>query len=85
MSILWTLIIGLVVGVIAKLLMPGRDPGGFIITALIGVAGSFIAAFIGQTLGWYRPGEPAGIIASILGAMLLLLLLRLATDRRSLL
>lgn len=85
MSILWTLIVGLVVGVIAKLLMPGRDPGGFIITALIGVAGAFIASFLGQTLGWYRAGEPAGIIASILGAMLLLLVLRLVTDRRSLL
>ena len=73
MSILWTLIIGLVVGAIAKLLMPGRDPGGFIVTMLIGVAGALLAGFLGRALGWYsNPGEGPGIIASIIGAMLLL-------------
>jgi uncharacterized membrane protein YeaQ/YmgE (transglycosylase-associated protein family) len=83
MSILWAVIIGLVVGAIAKLLMPGRDPGGFIVTALIGVAGSMIAGFIGRSLGWYRhAGEGPGIIASVIGAMLLLFIYRMAVGRR---
>jgi uncharacterized membrane protein YeaQ/YmgE (transglycosylase-associated protein family) len=83
MSIVWTLIIGLVVGAIAKLLMPGRDPGGFIVTMLIGVAGALLAGFLGRALGWYsNPAEGPGIIASIIGAMLLLLLYRLFVGRR---
>ena len=83
MSILWTLIIGLVVGAIAKLLMPGRDPGGFIVTMLIGVAGALLAGFLGRTLGWYNnPGDGPGIIASIIGAILLLALYRLFVGRR---
>ena len=78
MGFLWTLIIGLVVGAIAKLLMPGKDPGGFIVTMLIGVAGALLAGFLGRALGWYaNPGEGPGIIASIIGAMVLLLLYRL--------
>lgn len=72
MHILGTIIIGFIVGVIAKLIMPGRDPGGFIITTLIGIAGAFVAKYIGQALGWYRPEESAGFIASILGAIILL-------------
>jgi uncharacterized membrane protein YeaQ/YmgE (transglycosylase-associated protein family) len=76
-SILWILVIGLVVGAIAKLLMPGRDPGGCIITMLLGIAGAFVASYLGQAIGWYRPGEPAGFIGSIIGAILLLLLYRL--------
>ncbi|HEY0706388.1 MAG TPA: GlsB/YeaQ/YmgE family stress response membrane protein [Polyangia bacterium] len=83
MHILWTLIIGLIVGAIAKLLMPGRDPGGFIVTALIGIAGSFVASFLGRTLGLYRAGTAPGIIASILGAMLLLFLYRVIQRRRA--
>lgn len=75
-SLLWTLLIGLVVGAIAKFLMPGKDPGGCIVTMLIGVAGAFIASFLGQALGLYTAGQPAGFIASILGAMLLLGLYR---------
>jgi uncharacterized membrane protein YeaQ/YmgE (transglycosylase-associated protein family) len=83
MGILWTLIIGLVVGAIAKLLMPGKDPGGFFITMLIGVAGALLAGFLGRALGWYdNPGEGPGIIASIIGAMLLLLLYRMFVGRR---
>ena len=83
MGILWTLIIGLVVGAIAKLLMPGKDPGGFIVTMLIGVAGALLAGFLGRTLGWYNnPGEGPGIIASIIGAILLLALYRLFVGRR---
>ena len=83
MSILWTLIIGLVVGAIAKLLMPGKDPGGYLVTMLIGVAGALLAGFLGKQLGWYsQPGEGPGIIASIIGAMVLLLLYRLFIGRR---
>ncbi len=83
MGILWTLIIGLVVGAIAKLLMPGKDPGGFIITMVIGVAGALLAGFLGRAMGWYaNPGEGPGIIASIIGAMLLLLVYRMLIGRR---
>ncbi|MGH7497219.1 MAG: GlsB/YeaQ/YmgE family stress response membrane protein [Gemmatimonadales bacterium] len=83
MHLLWTLIIGLVVGAIAKLLMPGKDPGGFIITMLIGVAGAFLAGFIGRALGWYTdPGTGPGLIASVVGAMILLFLYRMFTGRR---
>jgi uncharacterized membrane protein YeaQ/YmgE (transglycosylase-associated protein family) len=83
MGILWTLIIGLVVGAIAKLIMPGRDPGGVIITMLIGVAGALLAGFLGRAMGWYAdPGEGPGIIASVIGAILLLFLYRLFTRRR---
>jgi uncharacterized membrane protein YeaQ/YmgE (transglycosylase-associated protein family) len=83
MSFLWTLIIGLVVGAIAKLLMPGKDPGGVIVTMLIGVAGALLAGFLGRALGWYNnPSEGPGIIASIIGAMLLLLLYRFFIGRR---
>ena len=83
MGILWTLIIGLVVGAIAKLLMPGKDPGGFFITMLIGVAGALLAGFLGRALGWYSdPAQGPGIIASIIGAMLLLLIYRMFVGRR---
>ena len=82
-AILWTLIIGLVIGAIAKLLMPGKDPGGCIITMLIGIAGAFIAGYLGRAIGWYQPGQPAGFIASIIGAMLLLLIYRLIAGKRS--
>ncbi|MEO5718793.1 MAG: GlsB/YeaQ/YmgE family stress response membrane protein [Chthoniobacterales bacterium] len=81
-AILWTLVIGLVVGAIAKLLMPGRDPGGCIITILIGIAGAFVAGYLGRVLGWYQPGQPAGFIASVVGAMLLLLIYRMIAGRR---
>ena len=77
MNILWTLIIGLVVGAIAKFLMPGKDPGGFIITILLGIAGSFVGTYLGRALGLYGDGSAAGIIVSVLGAMLLLLIYRL--------
>ena len=83
MGILWTLIIGLVVGAIAKLIMPGRDPGGIIVTMLIGVAGALLAGFLGRALGWYSdPGQGPGIIASIIGALVLLFLYRMFTGRR---
>ena len=81
MDILWTIVIGLVVGIIAKFLMPGRDSGGFIITILLGIAGSFVATYIGQHLGWYREGQPAGFIGAILGAILILIVFRLIKRR----
>lgn len=83
MSFLWTLIIGLVVGAIAKLLMPGKDPGGFIVTMLLGVAGALLAGFLGRAMGWYAsPGEGPGIIASVIGAIVLLFIYRLFVGRR---
>jgi uncharacterized membrane protein YeaQ/YmgE (transglycosylase-associated protein family) len=75
--VLWTIIIGGIIGAVAKLLMPGRDPGGFIITILLGIAGSFIASYLGQAVGWYQPGQSAGFIASIIGAIILLAIYRM--------
>lgn len=72
MSIIWIILIGFVVGLLAKMLTPGRDPSGFFITAAIGVAGSLVATFGGQALGLYRAGEPAGFIGSLVGAIILL-------------
>ncbi len=83
MSILMTLIIGLIAGGLAKLIMPGKDPGGVIVTMLIGVAGSFIAGMLGQGLGWYRVGDGPGIIASVVGAVILLAIYRLVVGRRA--
>jgi uncharacterized membrane protein YeaQ/YmgE (transglycosylase-associated protein family) len=82
MTIITTLLIGLVVGIVAKLLMPGKDPGGIFITMGLGVAGAALAAWIGRNLGWYGPGEPAGFLAAVGGAILLLLLYRLLFQRR---
>lgn len=83
MHIIVTILIGLAVGIVAKLLMPGRDPGGLIITTLLGIAGAFVARFIGQRLGWYGPEDAAGFITSVGGAMLLLILYRLLFRRRA--
>lgn len=83
MHIIWSLIVGLVIGAVAKLLMPGKDPGGVFVTALLGIAGAMIAGFIGRSLGFYRAGDTGpGIIASIVGAMLILGIYRLVTGRR---
>jgi uncharacterized membrane protein YeaQ/YmgE (transglycosylase-associated protein family) len=83
MHLIWMLIIGLVVGGLAKLVMPGRDPGGLIVTMLLGIAGALVAGFIGRLLGIYSSGQGAGFIMSILGAILLLALYRLVTHRHS--
>jgi uncharacterized membrane protein YeaQ/YmgE (transglycosylase-associated protein family) len=83
MHYLWTAIVGLVVGALAKLFMPGKDPGGFLVTIALGIAGSFLASYVGKTLGLYRHGQSAGFIASILGAMALLLGYRLINKLRS--
>jgi uncharacterized membrane protein YeaQ/YmgE (transglycosylase-associated protein family) len=77
MGIIWTLIIGLLAGIVAKLLMPGRDPGGFIITMLLGVAGAFVATYLGQAIGWYQAGQGAGFIGAVVGAVIILIVYRL--------
>jgi uncharacterized membrane protein YeaQ/YmgE (transglycosylase-associated protein family) len=75
-ALLWELIIGLVVGAVAKLVMPGKDPGGIWITMIIGIAGSILATYIGQAIGWYQAGQGAGFIMSVVGAVVLLLIYR---------
>jgi uncharacterized membrane protein YeaQ/YmgE (transglycosylase-associated protein family) len=77
------IIFGLIVGALAKLVMPGRDPGGIIVTMLLGVAGALVGGWLGQAFGWYRPGEGAGYIVSILGAIVLLWIYRLVVARRT--
>lgn len=76
MNILWTIIIGLIVGALAKLFMPGRDGGGMLMTIILGIAGALVASFLGRSLGWYANGQGPGIIASIVGAMALLIIYR---------
>jgi uncharacterized membrane protein YeaQ/YmgE (transglycosylase-associated protein family) len=82
MNILWAIIIGLVVGAIAKLIMPGRDGGNILMTILLGIAGSLLAGFLGRAMGLYREGQGAGIIASIVGAIILLFIYRAFRHRR---
>jgi uncharacterized membrane protein YeaQ/YmgE (transglycosylase-associated protein family) len=80
-AILSWIVFGLVVGVLAKLLMPGNDPGGFIVTVLLGIAGAVLGGFVGRVLGFYGPNEAAGYIMSIVGAIILLALYRMMTKR----
>jgi uncharacterized membrane protein YeaQ/YmgE (transglycosylase-associated protein family) len=82
MSILMMIIVGLIIGAIAKLLMPGPDPGGIVITILLGIAGSIVAGRLGQSLGWYAQGAPAGFIGSVIGAILLLAVYRALSGSR---
>ena len=82
-SLLWTALIGLIVGAVAKLLMPGKDPGGWIITMLLGLAGSFVASYLGRMVGWYREGQSAGFIMSVLWAILLLVLYRVLIRQKT--
>jgi uncharacterized membrane protein YeaQ/YmgE (transglycosylase-associated protein family) len=82
MTILGWILFGLVVGALAKLVMPGRDPGGFIVTILLGIAGAVLGGFIGRAFGFYREGEPAGWVMAFLGSVLLLFLYRLMVGRR---
>jgi uncharacterized membrane protein YeaQ/YmgE (transglycosylase-associated protein family) len=77
LHLLWVVIIGFVAGAVAKLIMPGKDPGGFLITIVIGIVGALLATFLGRLVGWYKPGESAGFIAAILGAVILLVIYRL--------
>ena len=81
LSLVGTAIFGLIVGVIAKLVMPGKDPGGIVITILLGVAGAFVGSFVGRALGWYGAGDGAGFIMSTLGAVLLLAIYRMSVTK----
>jgi uncharacterized membrane protein YeaQ/YmgE (transglycosylase-associated protein family) len=74
LHLIGTLIIGFLAGVVAKLLTPGRDPGGFIITTLLGIVGAFVATYLGQAIGWYRADEGAGFIGAVVGAVILLVI-----------
>jgi uncharacterized membrane protein YeaQ/YmgE (transglycosylase-associated protein family) len=82
MHILITLIVGLIVGALAKLVMPGKDPGGIIVTILLGIAGAFIAGALGHSLGWYAIGDGPGLLASLLGSVILLAIYRLVARPR---
>ncbi len=83
MSLLWTALIGLIAGAIAKAVMPGRDPGGILMTMFLGVAGAMLGTFLGRSVGWYRQGEAAGLLAAVVGAILLLFLYRAVRGRRA--
>jgi len=83
MGILWTIIIGFLAGVIAKFIMPGdNEPSGFIMTTILGVVGAFVASYLGQALGWYRPGEGAGLIGAVVGAIIVLVIYGMVAGRR---
>ena len=83
MSILWTIIIGFIAGVIAKLITPGRnEPSGFILTTILGIVGAFLATYIGQAIGWYRAGEGAGLIGAVVGAVIVLVIWSMISNRR---
>ncbi|WP_332682671.1 GlsB/YeaQ/YmgE family stress response membrane protein [Bosea sp. (in: a-proteobacteria)] len=84
MGILWTIIIGFVAGVVAKFVMPGpNEPSGFVLTTILGIVGAFVASYLGQALGWYAPGEGAGIIGAIIGAIIVLAVWAFLSKRRS--
>ena len=83
MGIIWTILIGFIVGIVAKFLMPGRDPAGFIITALIGIVGSVVATYLGRAMGFYQVGESAGFIAAVLGSIILLFIYRMVTGNKT--
>ena len=81
MAVLGWIIFGLIVGIIAKFLMPGRDPGGFIITILLGIAGALVGGYVGRAVGWYGPGDPVGFLMAVLGSIILLALYRMLARR----
>ncbi len=84
MGILWTILIGFIAGVIAKFIMPGRnEPSGFILTTILGIVGAFVASFLGQALGWYQPGEGAGLIGAVVGAIIVLAIWGFVARRRA--
>ncbi len=82
MDFIWKILIGLLAGALAKLFMPGKDPGGIIITILLGIGGSIVFSYLGQFLGFYKEGETAGFIGSVLGAMILLFLYRVFIKKK---
>jgi uncharacterized membrane protein YeaQ/YmgE (transglycosylase-associated protein family) len=83
MSVIGWILFGLVVGIIGKLLMPGRDPGGFILTIVLGIAGALLGGFVGRSLGMYGEGEPAGFVMAVIGSIILLVIYRLVAGRRA--
>jgi uncharacterized membrane protein YeaQ/YmgE (transglycosylase-associated protein family) len=85
MSILWTIIIGFIVGVVAKFIMPGNkyEPRGFILTTILGIVGAFVATYLGQAVGWYKAGESAGFIGGVVGAIILLVIYGFFAGRRT--
>lgn len=84
MSILWTIVIGFVAGVVAKFIMPGpNEPQGFILTTILGIVGAFVATWLGQALGWYAPGQGAGFIGAIVGAIIVLFVYGMIAGRRT--
>ena len=84
MGIIWTIIIGFIAGVIAKFIMPGsNEPSGFILTTILGIVGAFVASYLGQALGWYAPGEGAGFIGAIVGAIVVLFVWGLIARRKA--
>jgi uncharacterized membrane protein YeaQ/YmgE (transglycosylase-associated protein family) len=84
MGIIWTIIIGFIAGIIAKFIMPGsNEPSGFILTTILGIIGAFLATFLGQAVGWYRAGEGAGLIGAIVGAIIVLAIWGMISNRRS--
>jgi uncharacterized membrane protein YeaQ/YmgE (transglycosylase-associated protein family) len=83
MGILGWIVFGLIVGVVAKFLMPGRDPGGFVITTILGIVGAVVGGFLGRTLGWYGPNDPVGFLMALVGAVILLVAYRALSGRPS--
>jgi uncharacterized membrane protein YeaQ/YmgE (transglycosylase-associated protein family) len=85
MGIVWTIIIGFIAGVIAKFIMPGssNEPSGFILTTILGIVGAFVASYLGQALGWYSPGEGAGLIGAVVGAVIVLFIWGLIAKRKA--
>ncbi len=83
LHLLWTIIIGFIAGAVAKFLMPGKDPGGFLITTGLGIGGALIATFLGRAAGWYQEGQSAGFIAAVLGAIIVLLIYRFIKKRQN--
>jgi uncharacterized membrane protein YeaQ/YmgE (transglycosylase-associated protein family) len=83
MGIIGTIVIGLIIGIVARFLMPGRDPMGFILTAVLGIVGAWLGSFIGERMGLYGPGEPAGFLMSVIGAVIVLFIYRLVAGKRT--
>ena len=83
MSWIWTILIGLVAGAVAKIIMPGKDPGGLILTTLLGIGGAVVATFLGRAIGWYGEGDRAGFIAAVVGAILILWVYRMFRTKRA--
>jgi uncharacterized membrane protein YeaQ/YmgE (transglycosylase-associated protein family) len=84
MSVLWTILIGFLAGIIAKFIMPGdNEPSGFIMTTILGIVGAFVASYLGQALGWYSAGQAAGLFGAVVGAIIVLIVYGLVTGRRT--